>query len=137
MSLTTLNSVHSCVNRYKLNSIAVTTMLTPTLRWDALTNVTQSSNLVSSWGDSTNTYFATQSTNKPTLTANYINSMNSIVFTAGTNQVLTTGSLAGTALNNISNILSPFSNPENMDTFIDNKRVNDNFNVVLNNLENL
>ena len=39
-------------------------------------------------------------------------------------------------LNNISNVLTPFSNPENMDTFIDNKRVNDNFNVVLNNLEN-
>jgi hypothetical protein len=104
MSLTTLNSVHSFSSKYKPKSIVVAIMLAPTLRWDALTNVIQSSNLISSWGDYSNTYFATQSTNKPTLTSNYINSMNSIVFTAGTNQVLTTGSLSGTALNNISNI---------------------------------
>ena len=55
----------------------------------------QSSNLVSSWTDVSNTISAVQATaaNKPVLTANYINSMNSIVFTNASNHVLTTGTI--------------------------------------------
>ena len=77
---------------------------TTTLTFDACLNVISSSNLVSSWGDTTNTYFATQSTNKPTINTSYLNSSSAIVYTAGTNQVLTTGSLTNAGLSNISEL---------------------------------
>jgi len=70
-------------------------------RWDALTNVTQSSNSVSSWIDASNTVSAVQATTakQPVLTANYINSMNSIVFLNSTDQVLTTGTMPASFIN--------------------------------------
>jgi len=77
---------------------------TTILTFDACLNVISSSNLVSSWGDTTNSYFATQTTNKPTLNTSYINSSSAIVYTAGTNQVLTTGSLASAGLSNITEL---------------------------------
>ena len=86
------------------SSIIVTTNVASTvatnypatsLTFDANYNVISSSNLVSSWGDVSNAYFAVQSNNayKPTIATNYMNALNSVVYNATAGQIVTTGSL--------------------------------------------
>ena len=80
------------------------TFTTPSFNYDVNYNVNSSSNNVISWGDTNNAILATAPGNRPVLTSSYLNTYSSIVFTQGTNQVLTTSSLASTALANISSI---------------------------------
>jgi hypothetical protein len=77
---------------------------TPSFTYDVNYNVITSGSNVISWGDTNNAILATAPGNRPVLTTNYVNTYNSIVFSQGTNQVLTTSSLSSTALANISSI---------------------------------
>jgi len=86
-------------------STSVTTSATyptPTLQFDATVNVTTSGTSVTSWKDITGTYNATQATTsqQPTLTANYMNSKNGVVFSGtAAGQVLTVSGMPFTTSN--------------------------------------
>lgn len=101
-------------------SASVTTSATyptPTLQFDATVNVTTSGTAVTSWKDITGTYNATQATvsQQPTLTANYMNSKNGVVFSGPTaGQLLTVSGMPFTTTNTmvIFAVLNISSNPQ-------------------------
>lgn len=101
-------------------SASVTTSATyptPTLQFDATVNVTTSGTAVTSWRDITGTYNATQATvsQQPTLTANYMNSKNGVVFSGpSAGQLLTVSGMPFTTTNTmvIFAVMNISSNPQ-------------------------